>query len=397
MVRDLFIELYLFLFKIQFNLFKILPLQNKVTFVVSFGENSFFLFKELEKQNRTEKIVFLLKNKDVFKDKQINNAHKINFETLNLFAMVKSIYHLATSKHIIIDNYYGFLAATNFKDGVQVIQLWHATGAVKSFGLTDQTISKRSKIAKRRFSLVYQKFHKIVVGSDEMARIFVDAFNVSPDVILRTGVPRTDLFFNKDKQHKIKAKLFAENKQLKRKKVILYAPTYRDNDLTNFDLRLDIEKLANRLAKDYVLVLKLHPVVKSNVKKLEKTYAGFVFDYSTYHNVNDLLLITDILITDYSSIHYEFALLNRPMIFYAYDQDSYNKKRGIIGDYREQIAGPVAKTTDEIINYLESYPFDYGKIKAFSKKWNRYSQGNSSRQLVNYMFKSSQEAERYIL
>lgn len=399
MVRDIFIELYLFFFKIQFNLFKLLPLKNKVTFVVSFGENSLSVFREMKKQGRQERVVFLRKSSSAFQFKQINGATIINFETINLFDMIRSIYHLATSKYIVIDNYYGFLATVNFKDDVKVIQLWHAVGAIKSFGLNDLTINKRSKIAKKRFGLVYQKFHKIVVGSEEMARIFIDAFNVNPKVILRTGIPRTDVFYDEDAILQIKKKLYCQNELLQNKKVILYAPTYRDDDIVRFELKLDIEKLFNAFGDSHVLVLKLHPVIKNNVKNYEKLFEGFVFDYSSYSNVNNLLLVTDILITDYSSIHYEFSLLSKPIVFFSYDEEAYKQKRGMIGDYHKQVPGPVAKTTDEVIDYIKNYPFDLEEINLFSKKWNRYSKGTASQQLINYMFDSSihEEEQQQIL
>lgn len=398
MVRDILIELYLFFFRIQFNLFKLLPLKNKVTFVVSFGENSLSVFREMKKQGRQERVVFLRKSPSAFPFKQLNGATVINFETINLFDMIRSIYHLATSKYIVIDNYYGFLATANFKDEVKVIQLWHAVGAIKSFGLNDLTINKRSKIAKKRFGLVYQKFQKIVVGSEEMARIFIDAFNVSPEVILRTGIPRTDIFYDEDAISQIKKKLYDQNELLQKKKVILYAPTYRDDDIVRFELKLDIEKLFDAFGDSHVLVLKLHPVIKNNVKNYESLFEGFVFDYSSYTNVNDLLLVTDILITDYSSIYYEFSLLSRPIIFFSYDEESYKQKRGMIGDYNKQVPGPIAKTTDEVIAYMKHYPFNLEKINSFAKKWNRYSRGNASLQLIHYMFdQSASEEQQQIL
>lgn len=394
MVRDIFIELYLLFFKIQFNLFKVFPLKNKVTFVVSFTENSLAVYETMKKQGRPEAVIFLNKSPNAFQLKQLEGATVINFETINLFAMIRSIYHLATSKYIIIDNYYGFLAAANFKDEVKVFQLWHAVGAIKSFGFNDLTINKRSKIAKKRFGLVYQKFHHIVVGSEEMARIFIDAFNVDPNVILRTGIPRTDVFYNEDAIAKIKIKLFRQNRLLEKKKVILYAPTYRDDDITNFHLQLNIEKLYKELGDSHILILKLHPVIKNNVNNYEKTYEGFVFNYSSYTNVNDLLLITDILITDYSSIHFEFSLLKRPIVFFAYDEEKYKQKRGMIGDYKQQVPGPIAKTTEEVIAYIKHYTFDLEEINLFAKKWNRYSRGNASAQLINYMFQQSMNEEQ---
>lgn len=386
MVRDILIELYLLFFRIQFNVLKKFPMKDKVTFVASFGENSLFVYQAMKEQGRPERVVFLKKKPCAFSSEELSGATVIHFETVNPVAMIRSIYHLATSKYIVVDNYYGFLAATKFREGVEVIQLWHAVGAVKSFGLKDLTIANRSKIAKKRFVTVYKNFHKIVVGSEEMAQIFIEAFDVVPSVILRTGVPRTDVFFDEQEISILKAKLYEENPILRDKKVLLYAPTYRDENIKKFHMKLDIAKLHADLGNEYVLLLKLHPVIKNNAKIFEEQFKNFVFDYSSYKNVNDLLFITDILITDYSSIHYEYALLNRPIVFFAYDVEEYKEKRGIIGDYTKEIPGPLARTTEEIIQSIRRDQFNREEITEFANKWNRYSHGNSSKRLIHYMF-----------
>lgn len=386
MVRDILVELYLFFFKIQFTFLKLFPIKNKVTFVASFGENSLYVYQAMKNQGRNEQVIFLKKKPCAFSLEELKGATVINFETVNPIAMVRSIYHLATSKYIIVDNYYGFLAAANFKKEVEVIQLWHAVGAIKSFGLKDLTISNRSNIAKRRFIAVYKRFHKIVVGSEEMANIFIEVFNVDPSVILRTGIPRTDIFFDTQQIAQLKRKLYEQNSKLRDKKVLLYAPTYRDGQINNFKIELDIKKLYTELGDEYVLLLKLHPVIKNNAKSFEEQYEGFVFDYSSYKKVNDLLFITDILITDYSSIHYEYALLKKPIIFFAYDVEEYKENRGMIGDYLQEIPGPLAKTTDEIIHFIKNKQFNLEEVNEFAKKWNRYSRGDSSSRLIHYMF-----------
>lgn len=394
MVRDILIELYLLLFRVLFNIMKLFPLQNKVCFVVSFGDNSLYVYEEMRQQNRHEQVVFLKKSACSLKAEQTEDATIINFETMNLIDMFRSIYHLATSQYIMIDNYYGFLATANFKEVVQVIQLWHASGAVKKFGLGDLSVLNRSNVAKKRFISVYRKFNKIVVGSEEMAKIFTEAFNLDSGVILRSGVPRTDIFYDKVKREQIINRLYHQNPLLRDKQVILYAPTYRDDSIDEFKLQLDLEKLQTELGENSVLILKLHPVIKQSAKQYEQLYKGFVFDFSTYQNVNELLLITDLLITDYSSIHYEYSILKKPMLFFAYDLESYQSTRGIIGNYRHQVPGPIVTTTEELLQCIKMNQFDLGAINDFSERWNRYSKGYSSINLVNYLFIDSEKEKQ---
>ena len=251
----------------------------------------------------------------------------------------------------------------------------------------DQSVRKRSKRAQKRFSRVYNRFEKVIVGSDEMANVFTEAFHLPSDAIIRTGVPRTDLFFDKKEQEKKKQYLLSRYTELNNKKVILYAPTFRDNELDQFQLKLDIDLMYQELGKDYVLLVKLHPAI-INKTYYNEQYPGFVYDFSDYKNVNELLLITDFLITDYSSIPFEFALLERPMIFYPYDLESYEKERGIWKEYEQLVPGPIVFTTKDIITLIKEDQFDLQAINDFSKKWNKYSNGHASENFVKFVFNS---------
>ncbi|MBM7644925.1 CDP-glycerol glycerophosphotransferase (TagB/SpsB family) [Scopulibacillus daqui] len=386
MVREFIIFIYLFVFKILFNAFNWLPLKRKVTFISTFGQNSLSVYEEIKSQKIDCEIVFLCKPSCIQEFKNINGAKTIAFETYHIIDMIKSAYHIATSQYIFVDNYYGFLSAVKFKEGVECVQLWHAAGALKTFGLKDKNILHRSAAAKKRFSNVYQKFNRVVVGSEAMANIFIEAFDLPPDRILRTGVPRTDLFFDQDYKRRVTSDLYSENQALKSKKVILYAPTFRDHELDRFDLKLDLDKMYRELHDEYVLLLRFHPAVKDRAVNFQEKYPGFVYDYSGYPNVNDLLFVTDILISDYSSIPYEFALLNKPMIFFPYDLKEYRSQRGFWEDYEQSVPGPVVYTTDQLVSQIKDHQFDLNEVALFSKKWNVYSNGHSSKNLVKYLF-----------
>jgi teichoic acid glycerol-phosphate primase len=172
---------------------------------------------------------------------------------------------------------------------------------------------------------------------------------------------------------------------LKHKKVILYAPTYRDHELENFNLKLDLDKMYEALCEDYVLILKLHPAIR-NKAEYEDLYPGFVYDYTGKASTNELLMVTDILISDYSSIPFEFSLLNKPMVFFAYDLDEYTKERGLWESYDMLVPGPVVKETNGLVETIKHDNFDLQIVKDFSSKWNRYSSGEACKNLVSYIF-----------
>lgn len=380
MIREVFISIYLLLFKVQFYCFKCFPKKSKIVFCVSFSENIRYIAEEIKNANIDRQLVFLCRGEciSVFRKYE---RDVIPFETLKPMAMLRSAYHLATAETVIVDNYFGFLSAVRFKRGVQCIQVWHAAGAIKTFGLEDRSVELRSRKAKQRFIRVYHHFDKIVVGSECMANIFMRSFDLPHERVLPTGVPRTDLFFNEDKLKQIRSSF---DKKLGSRKRILYAPTFRDGEENNFQLKLDLNMMEAALSDQYLVMLRLHPQIQ------EKPSAGsmnnrFVYDYSLWPDANELLIASDILITDYSSIPFEYALLKKPMIFYLYDLESYRKKRGIQPQCEEWLPGPIARTTEQVIDLVNSSTFDMSRIISFSDKWNTYSDGHASYKFVQYI------------
>lgn len=383
MIRETVIEIYLFIIKVLFAIFNLFPLQNKVTFVATFKENPLAVYEEMNRVGYSGKTVFLCKKGCYLEIKRKVAVPVYTVESGNPIHLIVSIYHLATSKHIIVDNYYGFLASARFKKDVECIQIWHAGGAVKTFGLRDASNGKRLKRANKRFRQVYERFDKVVAGSSAFAKIFREAFGLPEDRMLPIGFPRTDFFYDKEKLEKARTEFFQAYPMLKRKKRILYAPTYRSGG--NGEIAINITKMYERLKNDYVLLIRLHPSVSA---KVDVKYDHFVYDFSNYPNVNDLLIIADVLITDYSSIPFEFALLEKPMIFYPYDLLEYVQERGLWEPYEQTVPGPIARSTDEILFLLEKNVFDMQKVKEFAQRWNEYTPGSSSHNFVRYLFLS---------
>lgn len=386
MIREITISSYLFVVKLLFFIFSKYRTQNKTVLIASFGDNINYVRKACLEQT-DDTLIVLTTSAARLKFTPSDRETDLIFEVYHPIQFIKSIYHIATAKTIFADNYFGFLAATPFKPEVRVIQLWHAAGAIKQFGLLDPTIKKRSKRAHNRFKAVYRRFTNVVVGSEKMVKIFKSTFDLSERQILRTGIPRTDFFFDETKTQQAKSHIYQLYPVLKEKKVILYAPTFRDQEIANFNLKLDLALLEERLGKDYIVLLRLHPVVRS-----KSTHAtnDFVIDVSDYPNLNELLIVSDYLISDYSSIPFEYALLNRPMIFYSYDLECYTKERGFFEDYHEQMPGPVVQSTKEIVDVIQSNKFDLNKIADFSKVWNTFSDGHSTDKLINNIYHSNQ-------
>lgn len=384
MIREVAVSLYLLVFRFVFLFFKLFPQKKKTIFLTYLGYNILHTLEAFEKISEEEMVVVINHHCRVhFENK--NNRNIINLSQLSLFNWLRLVFHLATSDKVIADNYYGFLSVTDFKKNTLCVQVWHAAGAMKKFGLEDVSVYNRSNSAKKRFRNVYNRFTHVVVGSEKMAEIFSNSFGLPKEKMLKTGIPRTDFFFDENKKSEIVRSLYNQYPNLINKKVIMYAPTFRDDGMKLSKLPFSIAELRKKLSDEYIFILKVHPLVSTQFDV--EDFSDFVLNLSHYDNINHLLLVTDILISDYSSIPFEFSLLEKPMIFYTYDLDEYANNRGLIQNYKLTVPGPIVKSENELIKVIVENQFDLEKVTNFKNEWNKYSIGCSSDNLALFLFK----------
>lgn len=384
MKSEIIISIYLFFFKIIFSIFNLLPLKTKTVFLSSFGDNALFIAHELA-SSKKHRLVFINQTscKMDFSTIPTDNKKIYTFESLNIVDTLFSIYHLATSKYVFVDNYAGVLSVIQFRKEVKCIQLWHAAGAIKQFGWRDPETDARSARAKARFQQVYDRFQYIPVGSRQMAEIFSEAFQVDMSHFLYTGVPQTDFYHDEALRSAGLEKLHERYPSINGKKVILYAPTYRKDELQRMAIEFDIQLFLNSLDDDYVLLVRLHPSVHEAAKVPNHPRIILASDYP---HINELLLASDILVSDYSSIPVEFSMLGKKMIFFTYDIEEYNRTQGIWHINDLFFPGPMVTTTEEVIKQILDPLIDHEKIKRFSAHWNTFSNGRSSKQLVTAIY-----------
>lgn len=374
MFKSFKINLFLLHFKLVFILFKLFPLQKKTTFVTDYGVNVTYVASQVDLQ--TNEDIIILKSEDCLEEFDEDRFRVIIFSSKKLVSYLKSIFHLATSRYIIVDSDFLFLAGTPLRPGAKCIQLWHSTGSVKNFGYMRRTLPQYNK--------VFDNMDYIVTGSPLMTQFYKEAFNErKDDVFIKSGIPRTDFFFNDTHRAEIKKQLEKEFPLIKEKHVILYAPTYREYELDQFKFEEHLDKMHKELRSDYVIFLSLHP--KDDMVYKNK-YPGFIYNVTSYPNINEIAIVSDLLVTDYSSLLFEYALLHKPMIFYAFDLETFKKNRGLTIDYENFVPGPVVKTNTELIKRIKENNFDLERVKDFSKQWNQYSAGHSSENLVNFLY-----------
>ena len=295
-------------------------------------------------------------------------------------------HHIATSKTIFMDNVFLPFSIIKVKKNTQLVQLWHGTGTIKKFGLD----SEEGWVKKLGLATNNNTTH-FIVGSSWMKKIYKTAFNAKEEKIFNIGCPRTDLFFNENNLQESKEEFYKIYQELSNKKIILYAPTFRDNEnkLDEIKIQLDIDKLMSKLDKDYVLGLRLHPHVANKVNLNENSMNSYdhrIINFSHYDKLNTLLICSDILITDYSSIIYEYAIMKKPMIFYCYDLTKFEKSdRGLYGNYRSIVPGPIAFKTEEITNIIMDNITDNYDMDKFLLTYLENCDGNSRKRLYKLL------------
>lgn len=297
------------------------------------------------------------------------------------FFIVKP-YHLATSEIVLMDNVFLPMAYLRFRKRVRIIQLWHGTGTIKKFG-QDVNVGRLKKLEKKANSRITQ----LIVNSERTKKLYAKAFGVEEEKVFAYGLPRTDLFFNERWSKKRVAAFYEKYPSLKNKKLILYVPTFRDSEAMNPRLELDLDLWCKEMPEDYVLLLKMHPFIADRFEinnKYKESYSEHnnIVDMSTYPDISTLLLLADCLITDYSSVIFEYCLLRRPMIFFAYDLEEFsNQGRGFYELYEEYVPGPIVKDTNSIIAYLKKGNFDLDRVEAFTLDSYGYFDGKSAERI----------------
>lgn len=235
------------------------------------------------------------------------------------------------------------------RDGQTVLQTWHGS-MLKRIGFDIEKIRGKSRDYHEKLAHEVRQWDYLVSPSPWATPILRQAFRFEGE-ILETGYPRNDIFFAPDR-HEIAERTRRALGLPADKKVIMYAPTWRDNKFYSrgkykLDLRLDLQRAYEKLGDEYVLLVRRHPWV---VDRVPQAGHDFVYDVSTYPEIMDLFLITDVLVTDYSSLMFDFANTGRPMLFFTYDMAEYRDNlRGFYFDFEETAPGPLLSTSDDVI------------------------------------------------
>lgn len=354
--------------------------KNKVIFVearLKEISNSFELLYHTLKKNYTYKIKvhFLL---GIY-------VNKVEY----VIRCLRLLKDMADANYVFINDSVPVLNTIKLRKETKLIQLWHGCGAFKKFGYsTADLLFGDSKSEMAKYPL-HRNYSLVTVSSPEAVFAFAEAMGLKnrKDVIKPIGVSRSDLYFQPEFHKKARKKLESLMPSAKYKKVLLYAPTYRGSvaKAKTPDV-LDIAMFAKELEKEYVLLIKHHPLVKQ-LPKIDREKKEFCMDMTSKMRIEELLCVSDICISDYSSLVFEYALLERPMLFFPYDIEEYFDWRGFYFRYEELAPGPICKTNQELIEQIKNVEqIDMEVIKGYKERFMSSCDGHTTSRILEEVF-----------
>ncbi len=371
----------LFLYR---RIFMKLPLKKKLVFFESFlgksySDNPKYIYEYIQENYPEYKCVWSFREK-----KNIpGNAIQVKRFSLRYF------YYLARAKYWISNS--RLPKYLEKREGNIYLQTWHGTPLKKLVFDMDEIHSADPKY-KENFYYQSRRWDFLNSPNEYSSIIFRRAFKYDKE-LLEFGYPRNDVLYQKNNREDIldlKRKINLPTN----KKIILYAPTWRDDDYFakgkyNFELQLNLQKMQERLGDEYIILLRMHYFIANDIDL--SAWEGFAFNFSHYEDIAELYLVSDMLITDYSSVFFDYSNLKRPILFYTYDLEKYRDElRGFYLDINKDLPGPLLMNTDEVIYSIENIDKISNEYKTkyeeFYEQFCQWDDGNATEKTVKALF-----------
>ena len=345
---------------------KLLPNKNKITFISrgnTFTSIDFkLLSKEIKSLDKEVKIIFL--------------NHPIENKIIYIFKIAQQMFNIATSRAVILDTYNIPISILSHRKGLAIIQIWHALGAFKSFGLLAIGKSEGSSQEIASAMKMHKNYTYVSCASETMGEIYQKAFGVSGSEIVLSGSPRVDYLKDIEIQSAQKKSLREKYSIPNHKKVILFTPTFRKNSA------IPVEKLISEIDFDkFVLVFRKHPLDRKTFVNESRVIIP------DENEAIELLAIADYLITDYSAVVFEAVVMDIPCYFWVYDQSDYKTSRGFLMDFENEAPGKLYSNPGTLIKDFNPADINSPKFTSFKNKYLQTLTFNNSQTIAELALK----------
>ena len=379
-----------FSFQVLFGLVSLLPKKKDLIIFESFlgkqySDSPRAIYEYLMAHNKDFDMIWSVNKHSVKKFKQYGVPHLRRLSFRWFLTVPRASYWVSNSR---------FPSWMRKGKGTTYLQTWHGT-PLKKLGIDINEVKMyqiNTKQYRQSFIQEAEKWDYLISPNSYSTEIFKRAFGFNGEMI-ESGYPRNDQLFIRNKPEVIR-ELKQKMDIPSDKKVILYAPTWRDNQHLptggyRLELELDLERMQAELGDKYVVLLRLHYLISERID-ISK-YEGFAYNMSNYDDIGDLYLISDMLITDYSSVFFDYAILNRPILFYVYDIEDYREDiRGFYFELENEAPGPLLLSTDAVIETI--FEIDKGVYKVdekyarFQSRFTKWEDGKATSRVVKKVF-----------
>lgn len=274
------------------------------------------------------------------------------------FHMLRQLYHVATARALLVDTYAIVASVLRHRDSLTVVQLWHALGAFKKFGLSilGQEEGRDARLASAM--RMHQGYDIVLTSSEHCRRAYAEAFGTDLSRVTVAPLPRVDRLRDPARREATRERIYERHPHLRGRRVAVFAPTFRlDGTVT-----VDAATLSRALASLGIhTVVKLHPLMRGHF--------GSGVDVADGFSTQEMLTVADVFITDYSSTLYESAVLGVPSYFLAPDLDEYLSSRDFYLDYRHDLPGPILRTVEDLVTAISGDAATTAEALAFAHRW----------------------------
>ena len=284
-------------------------------------------------------------------------------------------YYIMSSRVLVIDDHYRYFAYIPLKNNQKLIQMWHGPGAFKKVALDLPNYNIREEYTHRQYD-------SFITSAPSISKYIESGFHISSDKIMHLGYPRSDLLIN-NKEELIE-EFHNQFPILKDKDIIVYLPTYRryGEDVLDYDYEIDWKQFDEFLKENNVFCLvKRHPLQITNDLNIVPKNCENIIDVGEF-SYFPLIVVSKLLITDYSSVFFDYLLLNKPMIFYCPDSEEYLEKNGFYLNFPEDLPGDYCENFEDLLDCISNpnEQIDYAKFK---ERYMKACDGNSTKKVVD--------------
>lgn len=367
------------LYGIIYNICRVFPVKEKkvVLFMIHnsrFAGNLRFVYEEMKSRDAGFQFVVVSK-------KQLFSVSGNRWQRIfgkikgGLYFYLVLNYHLATAGYIFLNDNFLPLAYMKVSPKTKVVQLWHGVGAFKRFGLT----TENRREVRRCVEKGNKKVTHLFVSSSQIISYYEEAMGIPRERIFPDGIPVTDYYFDEEKKAEGRKHFYEQYPQLAGKKLLLYTPTFRQSPEENAGIweHFDCSRIKEGLGEDWALLVRRHPQIAMPEKEMPEG----CYDVTSYADSKELYVAADVLVNDYSSTVVEYALLQKPVVLFAYDLEEYD--RGFYRDYRENAPGEIVTSQEELIKAVKEENKDMKKLQHFQKMQYDTMDGGASRRVVD--------------